>query len=65
MWVIRSGREEAVQAVLFHYARSRAGKEAEKLYRGFHGYLVTDAYTGYDTLDGICRALYLQWKKSI
>ncbi len=56
-WVIRSGREEAVQAVLFHYARSRARKEAEKLYRGFHGYLVTDAYTGYDSLDGICRAL--------
>ena len=57
MWVIRSGREEAVQAVLFHYARSRTQKEAEKLYRGFHGYLVTDAYTGYDSLDGICRAL--------
>ena len=57
MWVIRSGREEAVQAVFFHYARSRARKEAEKLYRGFQGYLVTDAYTGYDSLDGICRAL--------
>ena len=56
-WVIRSGREEAVQAVFFHYARSRARKEAEKLYRGFQGYLVTDAYTGYDSLDGICRAL--------
>ncbi|MXP77623.1 transposase [Lachnospiraceae bacterium WCA-9-b2] len=38
-WVIRNWREDAVQPVIFHYARSRARKEAEKLYRGFHGYL--------------------------
>lgn len=57
MWVMRSGREESVQAVIFHYARSRAREEAERLYNGFRGYLVTDAYTGYESLEGIRRAL--------
>ena len=57
MWVMRSGRSEPIQAMLFHYASTRSREEARKLYAGFSGYLVTDAYTGYETLDGVIRAL--------
>lgn len=57
MWVMRSGCEEPVQAVLFHYASNRSGKEARHLYEGFQGYLVTDAYAGYEKVEGVRRCL--------
>lgn len=57
MWVIRNGAYEEIQAVIFHYARSRSGDIARELYAGFNGCLITDAYAGYDKIEGIKRAL--------
>lgn len=57
MWVIRSGACEHIQAVLFHYSSSRKREIARELLSGFHGYLTTDAYTGYDKVENIRRNL--------
>lgn len=57
MWVIRSGACEHIQAVLFHYSSSRKREIARQLLSGFHGYLTTDAYTGYDKVENIRRNL--------
>ena len=57
MWVVRTGSFEEIRAVLFHYARTRSGAEAKQLYAGFSGYLVTDAYDGYEKVEGVTRAL--------
>ena len=57
MWVMRTGSTEPIRAVIFHYARTRSGEEAKRLYEGFKGYLVTDAYAGYEKVENIRRAL--------
>lgn len=57
MWVLCSGQEEAYQGAFFHYTRSRGGHHAQKLMKGFHGILVTDAYAGYEKVEDITRAL--------
>ena len=57
MWVMRTGNTESIRAVIFHYARTRSGEEAKTLYEGFKGYLVTDAYAGYEKVESIRRAL--------
>ena len=57
MWVMRSAASEDIQAAFFFYARSRGGENARKLLKDFNGYLITDAYAGYDTVPDIKRAL--------
>ena len=57
MWVIRTGSFEPLRGVLFYYSRTRSGDEAKMLYSRFKGYLVTDAYIGYEKVEGIIRAL--------
>ena len=57
MWVVRSAACEGIQAAFFHYAKSRNGDTAAELLSGFHGYLVTDAYSGYEKVEGITRCL--------
>ena len=57
MWVGRSAACEGIQAAFFHYAKSRNGDTAAELLSGFHGYLVTDAYSGYEKVEGITRCL--------
>ena len=57
MWVIQSGACEDIKATFFHYSRTRGGGVARELLKGFHGYLTTDAYTGYDKVEGITRNL--------
>lgn len=57
MWVVRIGSFEEIRAVLFHYARTRSGAEAKRLYAGFSGYLVTDAWDSYEKVEGVTRAL--------
>lgn len=49
MWVMRSAASEEIQAAFFFYSRSRSGENARKLLKSFDGYLITDAYSGYDT----------------
>ena len=57
MWVMRSAASEDIQAAFFFYSRSRGGENARKLLKDFNGYLITDAYAGYDTVPDRKRAL--------
>ena len=57
MWVMRSAESEVIQATFFFYSRSRSGENARKLLKSFDGYLITDAYSGYDTVPDIKRSL--------
>ena len=50
MWVFRSGEFDSCQMVLFHYSETRAGETAKEFLNGFHGYLMTDGYGGYNKL---------------
>ncbi len=57
MWVIRSAACEDIQGAFFYYSRTRSGDIAKQLLFGFHGYLTTDAYAGYEKADNIKRNL--------
>lgn len=57
MWLMRSAVSEDIQGAFFYYSRSRSGENARKLLDGFHGYLITDAYAGYDKVPDIKRVL--------
>jgi transposase len=59
MWVQASGSTEQ-PVVLFDYDPSRGGHVPKRLFADFHGYLQTDAYSGYDEVvreNGITRVL--------
>lgn len=58
MWVMRSAESEEVTAAYFYYFRSRSGKVARQLLSGFDGYLITDGYSGYGTVEDITSVLY-------
>ena len=55
MWVFRSGEFDNEQIVLFHYSPTRAGDTAKEFLEGFHGYLMTDGYSGYNKLKDCTR----------
>ena len=57
MWVIRSAADEEVRAAFFYYSRTRNGDVAKDLLKRFSGYLVTDAYSGYEKVENITRSL--------
>lgn len=57
MWVMRSAACEEITAAFFYYSRSRSGAIARQLLTGFRGYLITDGYAGYGTVDDITRVL--------
>lgn len=57
MWVIRSAACEEIQAAFFYYSSTRNGDIAKKLLDLFTGYLVTDAYAGYEKVEDIKRSL--------
>lgn len=57
MWVVQSGSMEALKATFFYYSRSRSGDVPKQLLEGFHGYLTTDAYQGYEKVEGVKRSL--------
>lgn len=57
MCVVRSAASEDIQATFFYYDRGRNGEVAAELLKGFHGYLVTDAYEGYGKVEGVKRSL--------
>lgn len=57
MWVIRSAACEDIQGTFFYYSRTRSGDIAKQLLSGFHGYLTTDAYAGYEKAEHIKRNL--------
>ena len=55
MWLFRSGEDGLPTIVLFKYTETRAKFNAEEFLKGFHGYLETDCYQGYDGIPGIIR----------
>ena len=54
MWVFRTGEFDKEHIVLFHYSETRAGNTAKEFLEGFHGYLMTDGYSGYNKLKDCC-----------
>jgi transposase len=57
MWVMRSAASEPVQAAYFHYSTSRSTEVAKNLLEGYKGYLITDAYSGYNKAGDYTRCL--------
>lgn len=57
MWVMRSAESESIKAAFFHYSQSRNGGIARELLAGFRGYLITDAYDGYNHIEDVIRVL--------
>lgn len=55
MWVFRTGEFDKKQIVLFHYSETRAGTTPKEFLEGFHGYLMTDGYGGYNKLKDCIR----------
>lgn len=50
MWVVRSGKQEAKQLVVFNYRASRAGDVATDILAAYDRYFVSDGYSGYNEL---------------
>ena len=57
IWIHRSGNCEGPPIILYKYTSSRSGDHAKKFLGGFHGYHVSDAYSGYEKVEGITRCL--------
>jgi transposase len=55
MWLFRSGKDGLAPIILYWYAQTRAKYNAEEYLKGFDGYLMSDAYSGYNNLPGITR----------
>ena len=52
MWVLRSNKYDD-QIVLYHYAPSRAKEVITNLIGSYNKYVVSDAYSVYDSLEGV------------
>lgn len=50
MWVYRTGICSPIQAVVFDFQMSRAGKHSQAFLKDFHGGLMIDDYSGYKAL---------------
>lgn len=57
IWIHRSGSSEGPPIILYEYTRTRSGDHAKKFLAGFQGYHVSDAYEGYEKVEGITRCL--------
>ena len=57
MWVYLSGQFESKKIVLFEYTRTRSGEHPKKFLEDFEGYLVSDAFSGYEKVNNIIRCL--------
>jgi len=55
MWLYRSGTDGKSPIVLYDYQPSRGGKNAAGYLKGFHGYLHTDGYAGYEKVEDVTR----------
>lgn len=55
MWVYASIREAEHRVRLFDYRPGRSGKYPKEMLKDFHGYIHTDAYSGYNNIDGVTR----------
>lgn len=57
MWVMRSAASEAIQAAYFYYSTSRSTEVASRLIGDYNGYLITDAYSGYNKAGSYIRCM--------
>lgn len=57
IWVHRTGGCEEKAIILYQYTRSRAGEHAKIFLEDFEGFLVSDAYAGYEEVEEITRCL--------
>lgn len=57
MWVMRSAASEEIPAAYFYYSTSRSTEVASRLIGDYRGYLVTDAYSGYNKAGGYVRCM--------
>lgn len=57
IWVHRSGSCEGPPVILYEYTRTRSGDHAREFLAGFSGFHVSDAYQGYEKVEGITRCL--------
>ena len=55
MWVYATGRGSTYPIRLFEYQPGRSGDHPKAFLKGFHGYLHTDAYSGYTKVSGVTR----------
>ena len=56
MWVYRSGEFTPNPVVIYDYHPSRAGACVRDFLGKYNGYLLSDGYSGYDTVNGITQA---------
>lgn len=57
IWIHRSGNCEGPPIVLYKYTSTRSGDHAKRFLEGFQSYHVSDAYAGYEKVEGITRCL--------
>jgi hypothetical protein len=57
IWIHRTGDYKGPQIILYQYTSTRSGDHAKKFLEGFQGYHVSDAYAGYEKVEGITRCL--------
>lgn len=57
MWLYRNIRASTTPIILLDYQKSRAGEHPKRFLDGFHGFLVSDAYSGYEKVRNIIRCL--------
>lgn len=57
IWIHRSGSCEGPPIILYEYTRTRSGDHAKEFLAGFNGFHVSDAYAGYEKVEGITRCL--------
>ena len=55
MWVFRTGEDGLPPVILFLYSETRKGRNAAEFLEGFHGYLETDGFGGYNKLEDVKR----------
>lgn len=56
MWVYRSGEFTDNPVVIYDYHPSRAGASVRDFLGDYQGYLLSDGYSAYDTLEGVTQA---------
>jgi transposase len=55
MWVYGNYKASGTPIRIFEYHPTRNGDHAKEFLKGFHGYLISDAYSGYEKVEGITR----------
>ena len=55
MWLYCSGNTGNSPVVLYEYQPTRSGEHARRFLEGFHGYLQTDGYSGYNKVSDVTR----------